>query len=60
MVETEEILEDDKLGLGRFSLWIFAAEFPTDDGNPKLSRLCFCGSVSRFTVPAFVALLLTV
>ena len=45
--------------LGRFSLWISATEFPPDDDNPKLSVRCFYDSVRHFTLPAFVALLLT-
>ena len=37
-------------------LWISAAEFPPD---PKFLRLSFCGYTRCFTLPAFVALLLT-
>ena len=61
--------------LGKFLLWIFAAEFPPDaaefppddvstagepqDSNLKFLRLSFCGYTCSFTLPAFVALLLT-
>ena len=34
-------------------------EFPPDDNNPKFLRLSFCGYTRRFTLPAFVDLLLT-
>ena len=42
--------------LGRFLLWISAAEFPPD---PKFLRLSFRGYTRCFTLPAFVGLLLT-
>ena len=38
--------------LGRFSLWVSAAEFPPDYDNPKLSRHCFYDSVRHLTLPA--------
>ena len=44
---------------GRLLLWICATEFQPDDDKQKLLRRCFYDSVSRFTLPAFVALLLT-
>ena len=57
--------------LGKFSLWISAAEFPPRDNKPEFSLwtspvshcllfwLCFCRSVHRFTLPILVALFLT-
>ena len=38
--------------LGRFLLWISAAEFPPD---PKFLRLSFCGYIRCFILPAFVS-----
>ena len=52
--------ETTDVRLGRFSLWISAEEFPPDDNNPKFLLLCFCSYTSRFKLPTFVALLLTV
>ena len=69
-----EILENDNLRSGRFLLWISAAEFPDDNNFPRRAvrqaeilavdfrrRISptFCDSVCRFTLPTFVALLLT-
>ena len=46
-----EILEDDKFRLGRFLLWISAAEFPPDDDNPNS-----CGSAFAATPAVYVGL----